>query len=150
MAPAQQKTMKIVGLVITPVTLLVTTGLPAGLQFYFVITSALHYFQQSVFYNAMFRRLVGLNPIVKTGQAVAPTQTGAQWQAPRTIDTTAKTEKTTIFQDLKESKAAAAEKWTSFNKKHQTKDEQRKAEEYEERRALEEKQKELARRRRRH
>ncbi|KAH6692465.1 mitochondrial export translocase Oxa1 [Plectosphaerella plurivora] len=86
--PAQtQAQMKLMAYILTPISALVAMWLPAGLQFYFVISTLLAVAQNVLFRNSVFRRLTGL-PTLKS--AVPPTSTphisGALYQAPTRRD----------------------------------------------------------------
>ncbi|KAK3370564.1 outer membrane protein TOM13-domain-containing protein [Podospora didyma] len=134
MALEQQKTMKIVAMVILPISIVFTCNLPAGIQFYFLVTGALQCLQSSLFYMPRFRRLVGLPPIHKT---IAPARIAGAYQAPRAGG---------VSSTFKGGMDAAKEKFANYTAKNEKKLEVKKAKEYEDRRALEEKEKFMARR----
>lgn len=84
--PAQTKAqMKLMACVLTPISALVAMWLPAGLQFYFVVSTVLAIAQNVLFRNAIFRRMTGLPPLPST-----PTSTthisGALYQPPTPRD----------------------------------------------------------------
>ncbi|KAK1835728.1 60Kd inner membrane protein-domain-containing protein [Podospora conica] len=87
MAAEQQKTMRAMGVVLVPISVLATMWMPAGLQFFFLISGGLQYLQAKVFYHPMLRHLLGLGYLHLGGEAARPT--ASNYQAPRTMDTTA-------------------------------------------------------------
>ncbi|KAK3941033.1 mitochondrial inner membrane protein OXA1 [Diplogelasinospora grovesii] len=157
MAPAQQKMMKMMGVVMLPLSLVVTIYLPSGLQFYFLMTGALQWLQSWIFYQGWFRSWVGLNPLNKTATgataAISPSAstTAGSWQPPRTIQTTARPaeaapEQESMFNSIRGGIEAAKEKLSNYNERGQRSKAVQAAREYEERRALEEKERLIARR----
>ncbi|KAK4164299.1 60Kd inner membrane protein-domain-containing protein [Cladorrhinum sp. PSN259] len=148
MAPAQQKTMKAMALVVGPITGIVSLFFPAGLQFFVLVTSVLHYGQQLLMHQGWFRRMVGLSPL---GQSAGGS---ISYQAPRVIDTTAarvaeKTsapvQKESIYASIKSTAELAKEKMETRTQKSSAERAQAKAQEYEQKRALEEKERLVAR-----
>jgi len=87
MAPQQQQTMRAMGIVLVPISALATIFLPAGLQLFFLISGGLQYLQAKIFYDPVLRRWMGLGKLHLGGEPVAPT--ASNYQAPRTMDTTA-------------------------------------------------------------
>ncbi|KAK3328159.1 60Kd inner membrane protein-domain-containing protein [Cercophora scortea] len=146
MAPAQQKTMKIMGVVMLPLSLLFTAYIPAGAQLYFLIAGVGHTLQLMLFYAPWFRKLAGLAPLSteSTGSALRPNNT---WQAPRVINTTArvaepaKAQSNIISSTMGPMVEAAKEKLANYNNRDQKEKEVTAAREYEAKRALEEKEK---------
>ncbi|KAK0720204.1 60Kd inner membrane protein-domain-containing protein [Lasiosphaeris hirsuta] len=152
MAPAQQKTMKLVGVFLIPLSFVFTMYFPSGLQLYFLISGALQWFQSWVFYSPWFRTLAGMQPLRLGG--VAPTVTTAQsaWQAPRVVDTTATTESdknfvAPLYQTVKEGLTNVKDKLEKRAETGTKKSTLKQVEEYNQRRALEDKEDMLARRR---
>jgi len=153
MAEAQQKTMKTMSFVIIPVGVLATLWIPAGLQFYFLLTASLQWLQSAAFYNPTLRRLLGLGPLHLGGvDPSAPKPKPGTWQAPRTLETTAKVVETeepkasSALAGLKETAAVAREKIGEYNQKSKKKSAASLARELEERRALQEQEELIARR----
>ncbi|KAK0635994.1 60Kd inner membrane protein-domain-containing protein [Bombardia bombarda] len=152
MAPAQQQTMKIVSMVMLPVSLMFTIYIPAGIQLYFFTTGALHTFQNWVFYQNWFRRIAGLPPLVTPGSRSGGGGGGAraQYQAPRVIDVKAKVvpeePKKSLLSTVGGGMAAAKDKFTSYQERSTKEKSFKEAKAYEEKRALEEKEKLVARR----
>lgn len=56
--------------VLTPLSLVATSWLPAAVQWYFITTTTLGYGQNVIFQNPAFRRLAGLPPLVLNHGAV--------------------------------------------------------------------------------
>jgi len=155
MPPAQQKTMKLMGLVLMPLSLIFTIKLSAATQLYFLVTASLHTLQSAIFYQPWFRNMMGLGAVPTAGTAPVA-QVNNVWQAPRgtVIDTKAKTVPTatdeSYFSTIKESISSAKTSVTSTiserGESSEKKNAAAKAREYEEKRALEEKEKLIARR----
>ncbi|KAK3984403.1 mitochondrial inner membrane protein OXA1 [Cladorrhinum sp. PSN332] len=148
MAPAQQKTMKIMALVVGPITGIVSLFFPAGLQLFVLFTSALHYGQQLLTHAPWFRRMAGLSQL---GQSAGGP---ISYQAPRVIDTTAArvaertsapTQNESIYASIKSTADLAREKMETRTQKSNVQRAQAKAQEYEQKRALEEKERLVAR-----
>lgn len=155
MPPAQQKTMKLLGLVLMPLSLIFTIKLSAATQLYFLVTASLHTLQSALFYQPWFRNMMGLGPVPTVG--IAPIAEVANvWQAPRgtVIDTKATTvtpaADSSYFSTISESISSAKKSVTSTISERGDSSERKnaaaKAKEYEEKRALEEKEKLIARR----
>ncbi len=141
-----------VSLAVVPLSTVVTLFLPAGLAFYFVITSLLHLGQTWLTHQSWFRRRVGLKPL-----ATASTHPGQMaWEAPRIIDVSAPrvtpvqrapvVKAETVFGSIKSTVQDVKEKLSVREDKHSAERAQKAAREYDERRALEEKEKTIARR----
>ncbi|KAK3685254.1 60Kd inner membrane protein-domain-containing protein [Podospora appendiculata] len=153
MAPAQQKTMRIMGMVMLPLSLLFTAYIPSGAQLYFLIAGVGHTLQLFLFYSPWFRKLVGLGPLSAATTASAPTPNNT-WQAPRVINTTArvadnepaKAQSNIITSTMGPVVDAAKEKLANYNNRGQKEKTFKAAQEYEAKRALEEKEKMAARR----
>jgi len=152
MPESQQNTMKIMAMVMLPLSLLCTAWIPSGIQLYFMLTGGFHFAQTWAFYQPWFRRLVGLAPLAQPGAAAAPAAPIGSWQAPRILNTTAETvtapaaaeAKKSIFTDgFGAAKTKLAEMSASTEEKATVKN----AKEYEEKRALEQKEGLMARRR---
>ncbi|AEO56604.1 hypothetical protein MYCTH_2117192 [Thermothelomyces thermophilus ATCC 42464] len=153
MAAQQQKMMKIMSLVVMPISTVVALFLPSGLTWYFFLSSLLHTIQAYFMHQPWFRRLVGLRPLTAPGPPSRPT---AAWQAPRVLDArapriaaaqhaTPPPAPETMFASLKSTLADAKEKLNERANKDSAERSLRAAREYEERRALEEKEKIVAR-----
>jgi YidC/Oxa1 family membrane protein insertase len=151
MSGQQQKTMKIMSLVVLPITGVVSLFLPAGTTFYFFVSSSLHLAQTWLMHQPWFRRLLGLRPLQ---QAVDPNQ--PSWQAPRVVDLSAPrvspaaqaaaaATSETMFTSLKSSLKDAKETFSERTDRNAKDRAQKAAQEYEEKRALEEKERLLAR-----
>ncbi|KAJ4288294.1 hypothetical protein N0V88_007486 [Collariella sp. IMI 366227] len=159
MAPQQQKTMRMMALVVMPITTVVGLFLPAGVQFYFLITSLLHWAQAWLTHQGWFRRMVGLRPLARATDA-APGQ--VSWQAPRVVDMSAprivgSKEKSaakpagseSIFSSIKSTLDDAKGKLSERVDRGSDERAQKAAREYDEKRALEERERTLARLQRR-
>jgi YidC/Oxa1 family membrane protein insertase len=150
MAPEQQKMMKMMSVVLMPITTGVALFMPAGLTVYFVISSFLHTAQQWFMHQPWFRRWVGLKPL-----AMPPASGAMAWQAPRVVDANAPRvtqlqagaapRSETMFESLKSTYADAKEKLNQRADSGVTERSMKAAREYEEKRALEEKERILAR-----
>ncbi|SPQ21445.1 3c189008-5d38-41cc-9fda-86b2cbdd8014 [Thermothielavioides terrestris] len=151
MAQEQQKMLRIMSLVMLPLSVVVPLFLPAGATLFFFVSAVLHFVQQWTFHQPWFRRLVGLKPLVKTGG------TGEMsWQAPRVVDLSAPrvagaprpvapSGSQTMYQSLKSTLDDAKQKFNERADRSALERAQKAAREYEEKRALEEKEKILAR-----
>ncbi|KAK3366326.1 60Kd inner membrane protein-domain-containing protein [Lasiosphaeria ovina] len=152
MAPAQQKTMRIMGVVMLPLSLVFTLFLPSGIQFYFLCTGSLQFLQTWLFYQSWFRRWTGLGPLPSiTGPTEPIKMKPGQWQAPRTIDATARAvgvapKKENFYESIKGSVGAVKEKFNDYSANSDKKVDHKKSKEYQERRVLEEREKVAARR----
>lgn len=155
MAPQQAKIMNMVAIVFAPLSLFVTIYFPAGLQWFFLMTGGLQYLQTWVFYQPWLRRWAKLPVLELKGAAtpVAPKTSpfsakSANWQAPRTITTTASPAKpeSNIMSSLKGGMETFREKLDNHQAKTRKKSENTQAEMYEKRRRLEEEAKLSARR----
>jgi hypothetical protein len=144
--------MSMMSLVIAPLSILFTIWLPAGLQLFFLGQGGLQFFQSRIFYNSSFRRFYGLPPMV-LGGARAPTATKPIWQAPRTIDTTARAatpaEDPSNLGSFRAGFGAAKEKWQDFASKNKAKANQQAVTDYETRAEMEEEARRLERAERR-
>lgn len=123
-----------------PVTAIATLFMPAGLQLYFVVSSALQLLQSAVFYNPTFRKLVGLAPLVPprpvSAQSNRPVTAQALWQN-RVIDTTAKPVAESPLESMKRSFEATKQKVADMSAKGDVKAARTKARDYEEKKNLE-------------
>lgn len=150
MAPQQQKVLKTMSIVMLPLSTICSMFLPAGIQLYFFVTSALHYLQTFLMYTGWFRRMVGLRPLVKTVESAGP----VSWQPPRVMDANAPRVKTaqaavpkseTMFETIRSTINMAKEKMEDYSDRNDSDRARKAARDYEEKRALEEKEKYLAR-----
>ncbi|CAK7212382.1 hypothetical protein SCUCBS95973_001444 [Sporothrix curviconia] len=102
MAPEQQQTMKYVQMAITPISILVTVKMSAGLTFFFAASSILQLIQTWLWHQPWLRALKGLPPMhemlqggalnnVPGGGAARPApfriDPQSSWKAPRTTAT---------------------------------------------------------------
>ncbi|KAK5656782.1 hypothetical protein OQA88_4330 [Cercophora sp. LCS_1] len=142
MAPDQAKTMKVMSVVLLPVTGVVTMFMPAGLQFYFVVSSLLQWLQSAAFYNPTFRGWMGLGPLTPPRpvlpQDQRPMSAAARWQGPRVIETTAKPVSESPLETLKSTFEAAKQKVSDYQEKSDKRTTKTKTEDYEEKKRLEE------------
>ncbi|KAK4246708.1 60Kd inner membrane protein-domain-containing protein [Corynascus novoguineensis] len=153
MAAQQRKMMKIMSLVVMPLSTVVALFLPSGLTWYFFLSSLLHTVQAFFMHQPWFRRLVGLRPLT----APAPSSSGPMgWQAPRVVDARAPRvaqaqsvasapAPESMFGSIKSTLEDAKEKLNERSNKDAVDRALKAAREYEEKRALEEKEKILAR-----
>ncbi|KAL2140999.1 hypothetical protein VTI28DRAFT_2967 [Corynascus sepedonium] len=153
MAAQQRKMMKIMSLVVMPLSTVVALFLPSGLTWYFFLSSLLHTVQAFFMHQPWFRRLVGLRPLT----APAPSSSGPMgWQAPRVVDArapriaqaqsvTSAPARESMFGSIKSTLEDAKEKLNERSSKDAVDRALKAAREYEEKRALEEKEKILAR-----
>jgi len=94
--PEQQaRMMSVFNYVVTPLTLVVTLNMAAGLQWFFLISGLMQVTQSLIFQNTLFRRWVGLPPMRIGGEPAAAAPSTIHWQAPtpaagRTVGTTAR------------------------------------------------------------
>ncbi|KAL2136216.1 hypothetical protein VTI74DRAFT_4846 [Chaetomium olivicolor] len=150
----QQKTMKIMSLVMMPISIVFTLFLPSGIQFYFLVSSVLHWAQAWLTYQPWFRRMVGLKPLAKPNeQAVGQ----MSWQAPRVVDVSAPriagvqqpgpstTGPESMFSSLKSTIQDAREKLNERADRGSQERAHKAAREYDEKRALEERERIVAR-----
>ncbi|GAB1314637.1 hypothetical protein MFIFM68171_04847 [Madurella fahalii] len=152
MAPQQQKIMKIMTVVMLPLSTVVAIFLPAGVQLYFFATSALHFLQSFVTHQPWFRRWVGLRPLVKPSTALPG---GITWEAPRVVDVQAPRVKTdrpvaapkseNMYESFQSSLGTIKEKFNEYADRKSGDRDHKIAREYEEKRALEEKERLIAR-----
>ncbi|KAK4118780.1 TOM13-domain-containing protein [Parathielavia appendiculata] len=150
MAPQQQKIMKIMSLVVMPISTAVSLFFPAGLTWYFFVTSLLHTAQTWFLHQPWFRRLARLKPL-----SIDLGPTGGSWQAPRVVDISAPRvtpiqraatpRSESIVGSIKSTLADAKEKLNERSDKASLERTHKAAREYEEKRALEEKERILAR-----
>jgi YidC/Oxa1 family membrane protein insertase len=144
--------MNIMSLVVMPLSTAVSLFFPAGLTWYFFVTSLLHTVQTWFLHQPWFRRLLGLKPLP---MPVTPTGAPGSWQAPRVMDLNAPRVtpipraaapgSDTLLGNLKSSIADAKEKLNERSDKASLERAQKAAREYNEKRALEEKERILAR-----
>ena len=97
MAPQQAAVMKMMQYVLTPLSIAVTFKMAASLQFFFVISAVLQWCQTYLFFQPWLRRWANLPPleshevkVARTGSQSGTPGSSGQWQAPRTITTTAR------------------------------------------------------------
>ncbi|KAK4096426.1 TOM13-domain-containing protein [Parathielavia hyrcaniae] len=150
MAPQQQKIMKIMSLVVMPISTAVSIFFPAGLTWYFFVTSLLHTAQSWLLHQGWFRRFVGLKQL-----SVDFGPTGGSWQAPRIVDISAPRVtpihraaapgSESIVGSIKSTLADAKDKLNERSDKASVERAHKAAREYEEKRALEDKERILAR-----
>ncbi|KAK4187001.1 mitochondrial inner membrane protein OXA1 [Podospora australis] len=151
MSAEQSRMMKLISMVMAPLTIGVTMFMPAGLQLYFLISGGLHYLQTLLTYQNWFRRIFGLAPVYPGGAFVP-----VGYQAPRIMDVKAPRvqssvvahgpQQETMFQTIKAGKDLAMEKLNNYSNKGNVEKSQKSAKAYEEKRILEEKEKLIARR----
>lgn len=83
--------MKILPYVLGPITIICTIKMSAGVTLYFACTSIFQYIQTSIFLNPNSRGMMGLPPLTPSSPSPNASATrNGQYQAPRTIKTTAK------------------------------------------------------------
>lgn len=151
MAANQAKILKTMSVVMLPISTVVSIFLPAGIQFYFFVSSVLHLVQSWVLHAPWFRRWAGLRPLNKSTQVPG----AVNWQAPRVVDVhaprvggshqqaTAQSE--TMFGSFQSTIDMAKEKLNDYSDRSTLEKSQKSAKEYEAKRALEEKERYLAR-----
>lgn len=92
MAPEQAQMMKMLQIVITPISILVTIKMAAGLTVFFFLSSVLQMIQTLLWHQPWLRTWKGLPPLetlIQTPSAKGTTSTafrlspGSTWQAPR-------------------------------------------------------------------
>jgi len=144
--------MKIVSLVVMPISIVFTLFLPSGITLYFAITSLLHLFQVWVLHMPWVRARLGLKQLVEGGGG-GPND-GITWQAPKIINVNAPrvtplkpkaAARETMFGSLKSTYADAKDKLNERSEKSDFESHHKSARQYEEKRALEEKEKLLDR-----
>ncbi|KAK4149767.1 60Kd inner membrane protein-domain-containing protein [Chaetomidium leptoderma] len=150
MAAQQQRTMKIMSVVIMPMSTVVALFLPSGLTFYFFLSSLMHTVQTFFLHQPWFRRMVGLRQL-----SLPPAPGEMAWQAPRVVDmsaprvtpiqTVATPGAETMYGSLKATIADAKEKLNERVDRGAVERSLKAGREYDERRALEEKEKLVAR-----
>jgi hypothetical protein len=158
MNPNQAAFMKVMPFVLGPIAFLVTYKLGAAVQLLLASAAILQYIQVSVFHIGWVRRATGLPPLEElrhkggpAGPRISPSSNpgGAQYQAPRTVNTTA-TESTSgsdnPVQAFKGAWSGLQDKLKTYNEKSAVEKTQNKAEEYEKRRTREEHENYLRRR----
>lgn len=153
MAPQQQKLFKTMSLVMLPVISVVSLFLPAGLQFFFLTSSALQLLQTYLSHQAGFRRWAGLKPLPE------PVGGSMSWEAPRVVDlqaprikgaqTGAAPQSESMYKTVRSSMDVAKDRFNDYADRKSREQAQKMAREYEEKRALEEKEKYVARQQRR-
>lgn len=155
--PAEQANlMKLLGYVMTPLTLFFTMKFSAGLQLFLLTTGGLQALQSMLLLRPGFRKMVGLPPLTPTipvgGKAAPLSAAATSWHAPRTLAataTTVETGKVGIVQDAansaKQARESLSQKLKEYTEKGDVKAAKAKAKKYEERRALEEKERYYAR-----
>ncbi|KAM7187250.1 mitochondrial inner membrane protein OXA1 [Rhypophila sp. PSN 637] len=151
MGAAQQKTIKLMGMVLLPLSLIFTINLSAATQLYFFLSAALHALQSMLFYQPWFRAIFALGPVPTPGSGPAGQPNTVTYQPPRVIDTTVTPVKDDSYSATISSSFKSAKETVSTTFKERTSSADKKAaalraKEYEEKRALEEKEKLIARR----
>ncbi|KAK3326038.1 outer membrane protein TOM13-domain-containing protein [Apodospora peruviana] len=152
MAASQQNVMRILGVVMVPLSLIFTVKISAAAQLFFLVTAFFHTMQTHLFYSNWFRLFMGFGPLPPKGGAKPAAAPHYTWQAPKTIDAKANVEpvEDSYFSALKDSVMTAKDKVKATVEKRgksmTEKDSVKEAKAYEERRALEEKEKLIARR----
>lgn len=152
MAVQQQKTLKIMSVVVMPISLVVSLFFPAGVNFYFVLAGATQWLQQWLTYQPWFRRMVGLTPLAKATAATGD----MTWLAPRIVDMSAPrvgdaarpaapAVSENMYQSLKSTLDDAKEKFNERSDRSTKERAYKAARDYDEKRALEEKEKIVAR-----
>ena len=142
--------MKMMSLVIMPISTAVALFLPSGLTWYFFLSAFLHTTQAWFLHQQWFRRLVGLKPLNM------PSAPGAvEWQAPRVVDISAPRVATSpqaaapaaesIMGSIRSTLADAREKLNERSDKGDIERSHKAAREYDEKRALEEQERMVAR-----
>jgi len=142
--PAQQaRMMGIFNYAVTPLTLVVTLNMAAGLQWFFLISGLMQVIQSTVFQNTVFRQRMGLPPMRLGGEPAAP-PSNIQWQAPggaadRVVDTTARVVETTDVADtgLRGAFTGMKKQATEYMDRKRERQAGSNADEYEQRRASE-------------
>ena len=154
--------MKMMQYVLTPLSIAVTFKMAAGLQFFFVISAVLQWCQTWLFFQPWLRRWANLPPLetheVKVARTIRPgaTSGAGQWQAPRTISTTARPVETASEElnlntnnpitNLKNAWKGIMEQGNKRQASRAAKAQEQKAQEYEQKRRLEEEEKYYKRR----
>ncbi|ROT39038.1 hypothetical protein SODALDRAFT_350294 [Sodiomyces alkalinus F11] len=93
--PQTQAQMKLMAFILVPMSAVLTSWLPAAVQWYFLTTTTLGYGQNVIFQNPAFRRLAGLPPLVLNRGAVHGNPFATSATAIPTTATTATTATTT-------------------------------------------------------
>ncbi|KAL1841911.1 hypothetical protein VTJ49DRAFT_6433 [Mycothermus thermophilus] len=153
MAEQQQKMMRMMSLVVIPLSTVVAVFLPSGITWYFLVSAVLHTVQTWLMHQAWFRRLVGLRPLdvhVPRGAA------DGTWQAPRIVNANAprvghavyappRPTSESMFDSLKKTLDDAKKAMNERADRGEAERARRAAQEYEQKRSLEEKEQLLAR-----
>ncbi|KAH8890182.1 hypothetical protein GQ53DRAFT_722074 [Thozetella sp. PMI_491] len=146
---AQGKIMGMVGIVMVPISLLVTAWLPATVQLYILVSGALQLVQTWCLHKNWIRRPLGLVPLVPTAEAAKATSSPS-WQPPRTLNTTAQpataAKNSSPLTTLKTGMSSAREKIGDYTGKKAKEAEINKAQKYEDKRSLQENEQYYARR----
>jgi YidC/Oxa1 family membrane protein insertase len=160
--PESRAMMKTLAYVITPVSLIVTIYLPAGVQWFFLVSAILQYGQSWLWRQPWLRKWARLGPIpfspTQSGRVVQGANGGMKWQAaqPRSaggggggagtvIPTTARSLAEAegdlsvrgIAQGLRDGWGSVKEKRDAYVKKTTAKADKSRQKDYEEKRALE-------------
>lgn len=142
MSPQQATIMKFVPWFLGPVSFFVTWKMAASVQLFFATTALLQYVQTTLWHVPSIRRICGLPPLEEmmaaaksapspfaSGPRIHPAKAagGIQYQAPRTVNTTAtSTTAGAAAADSDNPIAAARESWASvkekWDKRNATKD----------------------------
>ncbi len=144
--------MKMLQYVITPISILVTMNMAAGLQFFFLVSGCLQYIHSVLFLQPWMRRLLGLPPEPpggfrgRGGEPVAGPAPGgggapAAWQPPRSGATGAPIDTRNPVTNIKNMYSNLKQQMAEYGSKAAVKNSRQKAEDYEKRRSLEEQKK---------
>ncbi|KAL2268970.1 hypothetical protein VTJ83DRAFT_3816 [Remersonia thermophila] len=153
MAEQQQKMVRMMSLIVIPLSTVVAVFLPSGITWYFLVSAVLHTIQTWLMHQAWFRRLTGLRRLE------VPAPKGAvegTWQAPRVLNASAprvgqavysapRPASESMFDSLKKSLNDAKKAMNERADRTEAERARKAAQEYEQKRSLEEKEQLLAR-----
>jgi hypothetical protein len=169
MSPQQAKIMRMAPWILGPVSFFVTWKMAASVQLFFAATALLQYVQTTLWHIPAVRRACGLPPLDEVMQAArnapspfsagpraspvvkpsAANKTGVQYQAPRTVKTTAteaRPDSDNPIEALRDSWASVKEKMNKRSSNKSLNNEKTDAANYEKRRLREEHEQYLKRR----
>lgn len=169
MSPQQAKIMRMVPWILGPVSFFVTWKMAASVQLFFAATAFLQYVQTTLWHIPAVRRVCGLPPLEEVMQTArkapspfaagaraspvirpsAANKAGVQYQAPRTVKTTAteaKPDSDNPIEALRDSWASVKEKMNKRSSNKSLNNERTDAADYEKRRLREEHEQYLKRR----
>jgi YidC/Oxa1 family membrane protein insertase len=129
-----------------PLGLVVTTFLPAGIQFFFLATGALQYLQSWLFFQPWLRSWARLPPLVRYKDV--KTTTDNIWNAPsaNSVTQSPAAASTNMLSSIQDGIKSVRERVDKSSEKNRLTREREKAQQYEEKRSLEEKEKSMRRR----